>query len=140
MYGADKPRQDRLPSEQLAGQSLSCDRLGLARLLPVTAGGAARLYVLHDDNALRFVDPVQGAPLDTETCAVEAGQLVPERFSDPIGDFKERAGDELDRSSGHVFRKQFGDRATSRACHSELVRLLAQRLRSASSARAASVP
>jgi hypothetical protein len=106
----------------------------------VTVRGATRLYVLHDDNVLRFIDPVQNAPLSTETCTVEASQFIPERFSNAIGDFKERAGDELDRSGGHVLRKQFGDRATSRACHSELVRLIAQRLRSASSARAAPVP
>jgi hypothetical protein len=43
------------------------------RLLPVTVGGAAGLYVLHDDQVFRFVDPVQDAPLGTETCAVEAG-------------------------------------------------------------------
>jgi hypothetical protein len=43
------------------------------RLLPVTVGGAAVLYVLHDDHAFRFVDPVQDAPPGTRTCAVEAG-------------------------------------------------------------------
>ena len=73
------------------------------------------LYVLHHDYSFRFVDTVQDAPLGTETYAVDASQLTPQRPADSVGLLQERPGDELDSGCGHVLRKQLGDRAPGRA-------------------------
>jgi hypothetical protein len=98
------------------------------------------LYVLDDDNMLRFVDSVQHAPLSAEPGAVESGQRVSERLADAVRSREERPGEEFDSGGGNVFREQFGYRAPRGAGHSEFVRVGTHRLRSASSARAASVP
>jgi hypothetical protein len=58
----------------------------------------AVLDVLHDHSMLRFVNPVQDAPLGTEPGAVYPGQGVAQRFANPVGRFQERSSDELDSS------------------------------------------
>jgi hypothetical protein len=63
------------------------------------------LYVLHDDHAFRFVDPVQDAPLGTETRAVDASQLASQRPADPVWRLQERPGYELDGGCGYVLRE-----------------------------------
>lgn len=98
------------------------------------------LYVLHDDNTLGFVDPVKDAPLGTEACAMEPSQLASKRLSDAVRSLHERADDKFHSSGGCFLRKEFGNRAPRRAGQSEFVRVVAQCLRSASSARAASAP
>lgn len=135
------PCQDgpRLPGAT-GGSPRPVMRRARLRSLPSAVGAGAMLDVLHNHHVLRFVDPVQHAPMGTEARAVESGQLVPQRLTSAVRRLQEWAGDEFDSPGGHVRRERSGDRASGRAGHPELVMLGAHRLRSASSARAASAP
>src|ERR1035441_10315400 len=87
--------------------------------LPTRVAAGAMLDVLHNHHVLRFVDPVQHAPMGTEARAVESGQLVPQRLTSAVRRLQEWAGDEFDSRGGHVLRECFGDRASGRAGHPE---------------------
>src|SRR5262245_3351102 len=98
------------------------------------------LDVLYDDRRLRFVAPLDHRSLGAEPGTVESGQGISQWLADAVRRIEKGTCHEFDSSGGNVLRKQLGDRAPGRTGQPELVGVGTQRLRSASSARTASVP
>jgi len=98
------------------------------------------LNVLDHDRMLSLVDAVDDPPLSGEPRAAQPAELTPKGLADTARHIQQRAGDEFHCGGGHVLRQPLRDRSSSGTGHPELVPVSAHFLRSASSARAASVP
>src|SRR6266496_3283362 len=112
---------------------------GAMESLWATVCSRTMLNVLDHDRMLSLVDAVDDPPLSGEPRAVQPAELTPEGLADTARHIQQRAGDEFHRG-GHVLRQPLRDRSSSGTGHPELVAVSTHFLRSASSARAASVP
>ena len=78
------------------------------------------LNVLDDHRVLAVINPVEDAPLGTETRAVQPGQTALQRFTHSLRCRQQWAGEELNSRGGNVFGQQLGDGSPRRASQSQL--------------------